>query len=157
MPVRTRRFSTSKAFTLVEFALVLLIAALLVSTLRPAYLNLVNDAKSDEARKEIEDISLLIQDYYKDNGVYPDDLADIISPPPTDPWGKPYRYLRINGGGTGLGAQRKDKNLVPINSDFDLYSMGPDGRSTSALTANISRDDIVRGRNGGFYGLATDY
>jgi general secretion pathway protein G len=56
-----------------------------------------------------------------------------------------------------MGQKRKDKNLIPINSDFDLFSMGPDGMSTSPLTANISRDDIVRGRNGDFYGVAVDY
>ena len=27
------------------------------------------------------------------------------------------------------GKFRKDKNIVPINSDYDLYSMGPDGAS----------------------------
>jgi len=57
----------------------------------------------------------------------------------------------------GLGQKRKDKNLVPINSDYDLYSMGPDGKTTSALTAAISQDDIVRGRDGIFIGLAADY
>ena len=57
----------------------------------------------------------------------------------------------------GLGKMRKDKNLVPINSDYDLYSMGPDGISVSPLTAKASQDDIVRGRNGKFIGVATDY
>jgi general secretion pathway protein G len=155
--VRTRKYSKSKAFTLVEFALVLLIMALLVSTLRPAYLNAVNEYKSKDVIKELEDIALLIEEHYKDNGVYPDDLDEIISPVPTDPWGNPYEYLRINGGESGMGQKRKDKNLIPINSDFDLFSMGPDGMSTSPLTANISRDDIVRGRNGDFYGVAVDY
>lgn len=58
---------------------------------------------------------------------------------------------------TGLGKLRKDKNLVPINSDFDLYSKGPDGQSASPLTASISQDDIVRGRNGTFFGKASEY
>ena len=56
-----------------------------------------------------------------------------------------------------MGMVRKDKNLVPINSDFDLYSMGPDGESVSPLTANSSRDDIVRGRNGDYIGNAAEY
>jgi general secretion pathway protein G len=58
---------------------------------------------------------------------------------------------------TGLGKLRKDKNLVPINSDYDLYSKGPDGQSASPLTASISQDDIVRGRNGTFFGKASEY
>jgi general secretion pathway protein G len=57
----------------------------------------------------------------------------------------------------GHGQQRKDRNLVPINSDYDLYSMGPDGRSVSPLTAQASRDDIIRANDGGFVGKASDY
>ena len=52
---------------------------------------------------------------------------------------------------------RKDRNLVPINSDFDFFSMGKDRRSTAALTAQHSRDDIIRASDGGFIGLGADY
>ena len=52
---------------------------------------------------------------------------------------------------------RKDKYLVPINSDFDLYSMGKDGQSAAALTAKISKDDIVRANDGQYIGLAEAY
>jgi general secretion pathway protein G len=46
---------------------------------------------------------------------------------------------------------------VPINSDFDLYSMGEDGKSSPPLTAKSSRDDIVRANNGAYYGYGRDY
>ena len=46
---------------------------------------------------------------------------------------------------------------MPLNSDFDLYSMGPDGQTATPLTAKASRDDIVRANNGGFIGVASDY
>jgi general secretion pathway protein G len=46
---------------------------------------------------------------------------------------------------------------VPINSDFDLYSVGRDGQSAPALTARVSHDDVVRANDGGFIGLAIDY
>jgi len=46
---------------------------------------------------------------------------------------------------------------VPINSDYDLYSKGPDGLSLKPLTAAPSRDDIVRANNGSFIGIAADY
>lgn len=151
------RCRRSVGFTLVELALILLISALLFSTVRPAYTHLVNEAKSTSAKKDITDISLKIDAYYKANGHFPNSLSDVFSPVPLDPWGNPYQYLRIDGGSPGVGQLRKDRNLVPINSDYDLYSMGPDGKTASPLTASVSRDDIVRGRNGDFFGLATDY
>jgi general secretion pathway protein G len=63
---------------------------------------------------------------------------------PRDPWGNPYQYLPLDGasppggggpgGGGGAAAHaRKDRFLVPIDTDFDLYSMGKDGQSASAL------------------------
>lgn len=58
---------------------------------------------------------------------------------------------------TGNGKVRKDHNLVPLNTDYDLYSMGEDGASVSPLTAKASRDDIVRANNGRYVGLASDY
>ena len=48
----------------------------------------------------------------------------------------------------------KDRFLVPINSDFDLYSMGKDGKSQMPLTAKDSRDDIIRANDGAYIGLA---
>jgi general secretion pathway protein G len=88
-----------------------------------------------------------------------------------DPWGRPYVYavpLEGNGGKNAqcmacggacvpAGQARKDKNLHPVSSDFDLYSLGKDGMSASALTASKSKDDIIRGRDGGFVGLASEF
>ena len=148
----------SRAFTLTEIAVVLLIAGLMISMVPPAYFHIADSMKSDDTVEQLSDLSDKITDYYKQHGAWPDSLEDVVSPVPVDPWGHPYQYLRIAGGSTkGKGKLRKDKNLVPINSDFDLYSMGPDGQSVPPLTANASRDDIIRGRNGQFFGVATDY
>ena len=57
----------------------------------------------------------------------------------------------------GKGKLRKDKFLVPLNSDYDLYSMGPDGKSVPPLTAKASRDDILRANDGEFFGPAHLY
>jgi general secretion pathway protein G len=62
-----------------------------------------------------------------------------------------------NGQCVSIGQARKDRNLVPINSDFDLFSPGRDGKTTGPLTAKTSHDDIVRGSDGAFVGLARDY
>jgi general secretion pathway protein G len=70
-----------------------------------------------------------------------------------DPWGNLYQYLNIETQ-KGVGKARKDQFLVPLNSDYDLYSMGRDGKSQSPLKAKASRDDILRANNGGYVGLA---
>ena len=157
-PAKAAGFQRSRAYTLTEVAVVLLIAALMFSMVAPVYLNMVETAKSDDVLQELTDMSHEIDDFYKKHGHYPDSLEEVISPVPLDPWGRPYQYLRIDGGtGKGMGQLRKDKNLVPINTDFDLYSMGPDGESVPPLTASTSKDDIIRGRDGKFFGVAADY
>lgn len=126
----------------------------------PAVYFYIDQAKTQSTEEVIAEMSQDIDDFYSRNGEYPDSLEDVYGEGqiPLDEWGNPYQYLRIEGGSVkGKGKLRKDRNLVPINSDYDLYSMGPDGQSTSPLTANISKDDIVRGRNGDFIGVAEDY
>jgi general secretion pathway protein G len=88
----------------------------------------------------------------------PQTLANAQASPENliDPWGNPCQYLEFCSSKPGGGA-RKDKFLVPINSDYDLYSMGRDGASVAPLTAKPSRDDIVRANDGAFIGLASDY
>ncbi|MDH4252786.1 MAG: type II secretion system GspH family protein, partial [Nitrospira sp.] len=55
-----------------------------------------------------------------------------------------------NGGGGGgppcggVGGARKDRFLVPINSDFDIYSMGKDKDTVAPLNPPKSHDDIIR-------------
>ena len=76
-----------------------------------------------------------------------------------DAWGNPYQYLIILGKKRNEveGEWRKDRFLVPLNSDFDLYSMGKDGQSRPPLTAEVSHDDIVRANNGDYIGEASRY
>jgi general secretion pathway protein G len=73
-----------------------------------------------------------------------------------DPWGRPYVYLSFTGL-KGKGQMRKDKNLVPINTQFDLYSVGADGKSVAPLTAAASRDDVVMANDDNYVGLASEY
>jgi general secretion pathway protein G len=55
------------------------------------------------------------------------------------------------------GKWRKDRFLVPLNSDYDLYSMGKDGCTVAPITAKASHDDILRANNGSYVGLASKY
>jgi general secretion pathway protein G len=85
----------------------------------------------------------------------PNDLAEINRAGFLDPWGHPYQYL--NFAVSGNANCRKDLALHPLNTEFDLYSMGKDGQSQAPLTASQSRDDIIRANDGQYVGLASNY
>jgi len=104
---------------------------------------------------DIVNIQVAVESYFQAKDTYPNSLTDVNMDLLLDPWGNAYQYLNLAGAPIGL--MRKDQALVPINSDYDLYSMGPDGASVAPLTAVMSRDDIVRGNNGSFIGLGSEY
>lgn len=143
-------------FTLLELMVVIGIIGVLAAIGIPNYNRSIEDAK---ATKAIGDISVLEKEiiaYSVSNDEYPESLEDIDREDMTDPWGNPYQYLNI-ATAKGKGKMRKDHFLVPINTDFDLYSMGPDGSSQSPLTAKASHDDIIRASNGEYIGEASSY
>ena len=73
-----------------------------------------------------------------------------------DPWGRPYVYQSFTGL-NGKGKMRKDKNLNPINTQYDLYSVGADGQSKLPLTVPVSQDDVILARDGNYIGLASNF
>jgi general secretion pathway protein G len=137
--------------------LTLVILSIVSAIAIPAYQGYVETSEVGRAIQEMKQIELIVENYKLDTGSYPDTL-DEVGVRMLDPWGNPYQYLPIEGASNhAKGHQRKDHNLVPINSDFDLYSMGKDGTSAPPLTAKSSRDDIVRANNGAYYGYGKDY
>ena len=155
-PGFARSISCARGFTLLEILIALAIVAILASIAVPSYQAYVEKARIAQAMADINDIEQSIERFYVGNNRLPADLTELGKAGLRDPWGSPYQYLNI-ATAMGLGMVRKDRSLVPINSDYDLYSMGADGQSVSPLTAEVSRDDIVRANNGGFVGLASDY
>lgn len=151
---------TQHAFTLVELMITLVVIGALAAIALPSYQNYRERARIYEASTTIAAISMNLKNYQVDNKYFPPTLntLPIYNPVPLDPWGKPYQYLAIDiDPAPNRGAQRKDKHLNPLNSDFDLYSMGPDGRTAKPLTAAAAKDDVVRAGNGRFVGVAKDH
>lgn len=142
--------------TLIELLLAIAILGVLTGIAYPAYQRYVEKTRVARAAADIVSIEQAIDRYQVVNGTLPDTLAQVGRDTLRDPWGHPYQYLNI-ATTHGKGKVRKDKNLVPINTDYDLYSMGKDGKSASPLTAKQSRDDIIRANNGAYVGLASDY
>jgi len=138
--------------------MVMVIIATLTGMALPRFQSVREKAQVARAIGDMRALGIDIMDYELGEGVLPASLADVGRDHLLDPWGNPYQYQRIRGPGkVSKGKLRKDRFLVPINSDFDLYSMGPDGKSVSPLTAAASRDDIIRANDGGYVGPAEAY
>jgi general secretion pathway protein G len=113
-------------------------------------------ARVARASAEIRGIERVIVAHQIVNGPLPSSLAEAGIGSMIDPWGNAYVYLVLDGPGA-KGAARKDRFLVPLNSDYDLYSMGRDGKSAAALTAKASRDDVIRAADGAYVGPVSGF
>jgi len=145
--------------TLIELLITISIVATLAGIAAPIFGTYIDKARSQKA---VSDIRTTLQAgitlYEFSNDMLPVSLADINRGGILDPWGNTYQFLNfVASGSSWKGRARKDRFLVPLNSDYDLYSMGKDGRSVSPLTSRWSRDDIIRANDGAYVGLASDF
>ncbi len=153
--------------TLIEMLIVIAIIGTILAIALPMFQSVLDQARVARAIGDISALQTDIAAYEAGGKGLPESLATIGRASLVDPWGSPYQYLNFAGEddedkkGKGKGkfpvGARMDRFLVPINSTFDLYSMGKDGTSVPALTAKNSKDDIVRANDGGFIGLAVKY
>jgi general secretion pathway protein G len=108
----------------------------------------------EHARQEIGHIEDAIAAYRTRHHELPGSLTDLGSAVPLDPWGHSYEYVNFDASGT---VGQRNYNGLPVNSEYDLYSPGPDGHTDADLWSEVGRDDIVRARDGSFVGLAADF
>ncbi len=127
-----RRINTG--FTLLELLVVIAIIGLLAAYVGPRYASQLDRSEVASARTQVEAIARALESYRLDNGAYPSaasGLAALRSRPanqprwngpylqkdvPLDPWGNPYVYRPVAANGR----------------DFELYSLGRDGRPGGA-------------------------
>lgn len=142
-------------FSLIEVMIVVALIGTLAAMAAPNYLAYRERAMVAVAIGDIRTMEKAIAVFEIDRGGLPAALAEIGMGGRLDPWGTPYRYVRVEGSSTA--SLRKDRFLVPVNSDYDLYSLGRDRKSLAPFTAKASRDDIVRAGDGAFVGLAAEF
>lgn len=147
---------TFLGFTLLEIMVSLAIVGILSGIAYPLYTEYTEKVKVARACVDILNISATLSSYYTEQRKYPESLDEVGYNILLDPWGSPYQYLNIQTA-TGKGKMRKERFKVPINTDYDLYSMGKDGTSASPLTAKASRDDIIRANDGAYIGLVSNF
>lgn len=144
----------TEGFSLVELMIVMAIVAVAFLIGAPMVSQYVDSSRNLEARAQIIQMAKTLKDWEKAKGSLPATLAE-VQLERNDPWGNAYRYLNVRT--ASPGAVRKDKSAAPINSDFDLYSLGKDGRTHLQLNQPTARDDIVRARDGAFIGVAEEF
>lgn len=151
-----------RGFTIVELIVVMAILGILTTLAIPTYTNMKNKARSARAIAEIRELEKVINAFSIEKaGTFPntlDELQQASFRDLKDPWGNPYIYTNIlNPTGPQEYDPREDPSTNKLNTDFDLFSKGADGNSLTLVTDPASQDDIVRGGDGGFVGLARDY
>ena len=145
------------AFTLVESLPILAVVGLVIAVAIPTMQSKQASLKSAQAVEDIARIDRLIERYRAANEMrLPAALSELGMHIPHDPWGQPYVYRPVEAGAV-VTDLRKDRNGIPLNSDYDLYSLGSDGMTSASLQSPLALDDVVRAGNGGFIGPTREY
>ena len=141
-----------RGFTLIELIMVSAVLAVLAAIAIPMWPRYKNMARASRAMSEIRTLEVAIAGYYADRGVQPPSLADAGYGTLLDPWGNPYQYRQAGGFRTFAATP-----VSPLS--YDLWSNGANGASdpSGSIVTDVSADDIIRGRDGGFVGLASNY
>jgi general secretion pathway protein G len=147
----------SDGLSLIELLIAVTVLGALLAIAIPRFTGYKSQTEISTATQDLRILDNQLKSYHLNNDVYPSALSDVPHGTKLDPWGNPYQYLRIEGNPSAKNDVRKDKNLHPLNSDFDLYSIGPDGKTNLPLTAKASHDDIIRANDGGYFGVASNY
>ncbi len=145
-------------FTLIELMVCVALIGILSAIAVPAFEAYRQRARLAVCISDLKVIQQQVTTFFIDTGQWPDTLADAGLIGWKDPWGYPFQYLKIGGAAKSvIGKARKDHFMVPINTDFDLYSMGPDGKTAAPLSSKAGSDDIIRANDGQFIGRASMY
>ncbi|MBU2498645.1 MAG: prepilin-type N-terminal cleavage/methylation domain-containing protein [Proteobacteria bacterium] len=146
---------SDKGFTLIELMITLAIMMTLGAIAISTYSGFIKKTKIVTAINEIRTIAREIDLYREDNGALPLSLDDIGKGSLRDPWGNPYQYVNFDT--EPKGKWRRDRNMNPINTYYDLWSNGPDGEFQKQVSTPKSLDDIIRARDGNFIDVAAKF
>ena len=160
-----------KGFTILEMLVALVIVAILTIIAIPLFggpgVNCDNPgerpgplarAKIASVTGEIGTIKMQAERFALVHDRYPTSLDELnlTEDQKTDPWGNPYVFTDLTDI-NGIGKARKDHNMHPVNTYFDVYSMGEDGKTATPFTSTPGEDDIVMAQDGQYFGLACYY
>ncbi len=153
-----------RGFSLVELITAVALIGILAMMAVPAYRDMTYRAQISRAKADIRTVDYAINAYFMDLNRIPSQLTDIGSLANIkDPWNRAFQYYNIETGTGSPGPQFTDFATKPLNDDYDLYSLGPNGQPDpghqvlGSSGTNLSSDDIVRAGNGSAIELGTEF
>lgn len=127
--MRSKRIPLSRAFSLVEIMVVVVIIGLLATAVALRVRHYVDNAKTNRARADIATIVSALESYYAEHSLYPSNDEGLNVLPLTtlkDPWGRPYQY-----------------NQPAAEHPYEVISLGADGREGgSGIDADLHSWDL---------------
>src|SRR5215470_1750039 len=130
----------SRGIALMEFVCAIGVVAIVASASISGVNAYENRARAARAIGDIGTISIQLYRWQSNTRKFPETLAEAGLSGFVDPWGHPYQY--VNVASAKAGDVLRDRTRTPLNSDFDLYSLGPDGSTDPQLGEGRARDDI---------------
>lgn len=138
-------------FTLVELAITIAVVGVVLGSAFQLQRSQREASRQLQAAAQIAAIASSLKAYWEDEHRFPESLEAANLAPRLDPWGRPYAYHPLPA--RGLENERRDEPLALLNTDFDLYSLGPDGRTDADVNHRYSADDVLRAHDGRYIGL----
>lgn len=133
---KINNYSAQKGFSLIEILVVLIIIGVIVAGVGAKFLGKADKARVDQAKIDFSTLEKALKLYKLDNYRYPTSeqgLEALLDKPTTDPVPRQWQAggyidrLPIDPWGTAY------VYITPgESSDFDLYSLGADGREGGA-------------------------
>ena len=147
----------SRGVALARILVTVAIIAIVGTVAVPISRDYLDSTYSAQAVSDLGSIEIAIARYKAQNrGELPASLEQLQVGGWKDPWGHPYRYKNLEVA-EAMSLARRDSGSNPLNRDYDLYSVGKDGRTAESLSSSFSGDDVIRALGGNFFGIAGEY
>lgn len=152
-------FQSCHGVTLLELMVVAMGVATLIAMALPVLEGAREAVRLHQAVTSILVIQFEVIKYELKYGTIPANIAamDLAVDVATDPWGRSYVFLNYDYAISPDFVPREDQFLKPINTAYDIFSVGPDGESHKRLPHPLSLDDIVRASDGEYIGVAAEF